>query len=155
MAKGHMDTCLLGAAGLICTLGMQLGLELMLGGVLLALTTNSPPHLSPHSHLQGSRMNPAQICGMLGQQTLNGARILPRGGRGRVLSHYEVGSLDPAAYGFIFSCYGDGLSPQELFFHAQGGREVGFCTYPYAHTHPHTHTHPHPHTHPHTRTHRD
>lgn len=70
-------------------------------------------------------MNPAQICGMLGQQSLNGARILPRGGRGRVLSHYEVGSLDPAAYGFVFSSYGEGLSPQELFFHAQGGREVG------------------------------
>jgi DNA-directed RNA polymerase II subunit RPB1 len=57
----------------------------------------------------------------LGQQNVDGKRI-PYGFEHRTLPHYTKYDDSPAARGFVESSYINGLSPQELFFHAMGGR---------------------------------
>jgi hypothetical protein len=41
----------------------------------------------------------------------------------RSLPHYVKHDYGPQARGFVFNSYLTGLNPQELFFHAMGGRE--------------------------------
>lgn len=88
---------------------------------------------------KGSYVNIAQIRSLLGQQNVEGKRI-PFTFGGRTLPHYtqNQGLLPPGASsieedqerrllyesrGFVTHCFMDGLSPQEFFFHAEGGRE--------------------------------
>ncbi|AIJ05745.1 DNA-directed RNA polymerase, subunit B' [Methanocaldococcus bathoardescens] len=71
---------------------------------------------------RGNILNLTQMAACLGQQSVRGKRIF-RGYRGRVLPHFEKGSLDAKSHGFVRSSYKKGLSPTEFFFHAMGGRE--------------------------------
>jgi len=70
---------------------------------------------------KGSELNIAQMICCLGQQNVDGKRI-PYGFEHRTLPHYTKYDDSPNARGFVESSYISGLSPQELFFHAMGGR---------------------------------
>jgi DNA-directed RNA polymerase II subunit RPB1 len=70
---------------------------------------------------KGSELNISQMISCLGQQNVDGKRI-PYGFESRTLPHYTKYDDSPNARGFVESSYINGLSPQELFFHAQGGR---------------------------------
>ncbi|CAB49537.1 DNA-directed RNA polymerase subunit A' [Pyrococcus abyssi] len=71
---------------------------------------------------RGKILNITQMAALLGQQSIRGKRLY-RGFRGRVLSHFKPGDLGARAKGFVVNSYKSGLSPQEYFFHAMGGRE--------------------------------
>lgn len=70
---------------------------------------------------KGSEINIQQMTACLGQQNVDGKRI-PYGFEHRTLPHYTKYDDSAAARGFVESSYINGLSPQELFFHAMGGR---------------------------------
>ena len=70
---------------------------------------------------KGSKLNIQQMTACLGQQTVDGKRI-PYGFEHRTLPHYTKYDDSSIARGFVESSYINGLSPQELFFHAMGGR---------------------------------
>lgn len=70
---------------------------------------------------KGSELNIAQMISCLGQQNVDGKRI-PYGFDQRTLPHFTKFDDSPLARGFVESSYINGLSPQELFFHAMGGR---------------------------------
>ena len=57
----------------------------------------------------------------LGQVSVDGKRI-PYGFDNRTLPHYNKFDDSPVARGFVENSFIKGLSPQELFFHAMGGR---------------------------------
>ncbi len=71
---------------------------------------------------KGNENNIAQIIGLLGGQNVAGKRM-PFGFHRRTLPHYPYNDRGAGACGFVFSSYKRGLSPQEYFFHAMGGRE--------------------------------
>ena len=68
-----------------------------------------------------SNINIAQMISCLGQQNIDGKRI-PYGFEDRTLPHYKKYDDSPEARGFVESSFIKGLTPQELFFHAMGGR---------------------------------
>ena len=70
---------------------------------------------------KGSEINISQMISCLGQQTVDGKRI-PYGFDDRTLPHYQKYDDSPGARGFVENSFIGGLTPQELFFHAQGGR---------------------------------
>ena len=70
---------------------------------------------------KGSEINISQMISCLGQQTVDGKRI-PYGFDDRTLPHYQKYDDSPNARGFVENSFIGGLTPQELFFHAQGGR---------------------------------
>jgi DNA-directed RNA polymerase beta' subunit len=70
---------------------------------------------------KGSEINIQQMTACLGQQNVDGKRI-PYGFEHRTLPHYNKYDDSAIARGFVESSYINGLSPQELFFHAMGGR---------------------------------
>jgi DNA-directed RNA polymerase II subunit RPB1 len=70
---------------------------------------------------KGSEINIQQMTACLGQQNVDGKRI-PYGFEHRTLPHYTKYDDSAIARGFVESSYINGLSPQELFFHAMGGR---------------------------------
>ena len=70
---------------------------------------------------KGSDLNISFMISCLGQQNVEGKRI-PYGFEHRTLPHYTKYDDSPGARGFVESSYINGLSPQELFFHAMGGR---------------------------------
>jgi DNA-directed RNA polymerase beta' subunit len=70
---------------------------------------------------KGSDLNISFMISCLGQQNVDGKRI-PYGFENRTLPHYTKFDDSPVARGFVENCYINGLSPQELFFHAMGGR---------------------------------
>jgi DNA-directed RNA polymerase beta' subunit len=70
---------------------------------------------------KGSEINIQQMTACLGQQNVDGKRI-PYGFDHRTLPHYAKYDDSAVARGFIESSYINGLSPQELFFHAMAGR---------------------------------
>ena len=70
---------------------------------------------------KGSEINIQQTTACLGQQNVDGKRI-PYGFEHRTLPHYTKYDDSAIARGFVESSYINGLSPQELFFHAMGGR---------------------------------
>ena len=70
---------------------------------------------------KGSDINISQMISCLGQQTVDGKRI-PYGFENRTLPHYTKYDDSPVARGFVESSFISGLSPEELFFHAMGGR---------------------------------
>jgi len=71
---------------------------------------------------RGKMLNITQMAAMLGQQSIRGKRLY-RGYRGRVLTHFRPDDLGAGAKGFVTNSYKSGLTPQEYFFHAMGGRE--------------------------------
>jgi len=70
---------------------------------------------------KGSDLNISFMISCLGQQNVDGKRI-PYGFEHRTLPHFNKYDDSPGARGFVESSYINGLSPQELFFHAMGGR---------------------------------
>ena len=70
---------------------------------------------------KGSDLNISFMISCLGQQNVDGKRI-PYGFDQRTLPHFAKFDDSPVARGFVESSYINGLSPQELFFHAMGGR---------------------------------
>jgi len=70
---------------------------------------------------KGSDLNISQMISCLGQQNVDGKRI-PYGFDHRTLPHFAKYDDSPSARGFVESSYINGLNPQELFFHAMGGR---------------------------------
>ena len=70
---------------------------------------------------KGSDLNISQMISCVGQQTVDGKRI-PYGFDDRTLPHYQKYDDSPNARGFVENSFIGGLTPQELFFHAQGGR---------------------------------
>jgi len=71
---------------------------------------------------KGSFINISQIIACVGQQNVEGKRI-PYGFRHRTLPHFAKDDLGPESRGFVENSYLRGLSPQEFYFHAMGGRE--------------------------------
>ena len=71
---------------------------------------------------KGSDLNISQMISCLGQQNVDGKRI-PYGFEHRTLPHFTKFDDTPGARGFVESSYITGLTPEELFFHAMGGRE--------------------------------
>ncbi|RYE13441.1 MAG: hypothetical protein EOP45_21175 [Sphingobacteriaceae bacterium] len=71
---------------------------------------------------KGSSTNLTQICGIVGQQLVNGQRIhqdFPN----RTLAHFQKFDNTAIARGYVQGNYINGLNPTEFFFHAAGGRE--------------------------------
>ena len=66
-------------------------------------------------------INIAQMISCVGQQNVDGKRI-PYGFEDRTLPHYAKFDDSPEARGFVESSYIQGLTPEELYFHAMGGR---------------------------------
>jgi DNA-directed RNA polymerase II subunit RPB1 len=74
------------------------------------------------SGAKGNQINLAQMISSLGQQNVNSKRITD-GYDDRTLPHYTKYDDGPEARGFIENSFVNGLTPQEFFFHAMGGRE--------------------------------
>merc|ERR1719253_2132457 len=70
----------------------------------------------------GSPLNIAQIIACVGQQNVEGKRI-PSGFNARSLPHVRKDDYGPESRGFVENSYLAGLTPEELYFHAMGGRE--------------------------------
>jgi DNA-directed RNA polymerase subunit A' len=86
------------------------------------MSYENPGVIMARTGARGSLLNLSQMAASLGQQTVRGQRIT-KGYRGRALPHFLPGDNSPDAKGFIKSCYRDGLTPIEFFFHAMAGRE--------------------------------
>jgi len=70
---------------------------------------------------KGSEINISQMISCLGQQQVDGKRV-PYGFTDRTLPHFNKYDDTPQARGFVENSFISGLTPQELFFHAMGGR---------------------------------
>jgi len=71
---------------------------------------------------RGSYVNLTQICGLVGQESLEGERI-QRGYLNRTLPHFPVNDLGLKSRGFVRNGYKKGLDPMEFFFDAMNSRE--------------------------------
>lgn len=76
------------------------------------------------SGAKGNHVNCSQITALVGQQNVRGQRI-PKtlSDSSRCLPYFEPKDDSPSARGFIDKAYLEGLTPQQTFFLAQGGRE--------------------------------
>lgn len=70
---------------------------------------------------KGSELNIQQMIVCLGQQTIEGKRV-PCGFEHRTLPHFSKFDESPSSRGFVESSFINGMTPQEVFFHAMGGR---------------------------------
>ncbi len=70
---------------------------------------------------KGKNVNILQMVSCLGQQNVDGKRI-PYGFEDRTLPHFKKYDDSPEARGFVESSFIQGLTPEELYFHAMGGR---------------------------------
>jgi len=70
---------------------------------------------------KGNKLNISQMISCLGQQNVDGKRI-PYGYKNRTLPHFKQFDDTPRARGFVESSFIGGLTPDELYFHAMGGR---------------------------------
>ncbi|GJN25505.1 hypothetical protein PR202_gb13340 [Eleusine coracana subsp. coracana] len=73
---------------------------------------------------KGSFINISQMTACVGQQNVEGKRI-PFGFTDRTLPHFTKDDYGPESRGFVENSYLRGLTPQEFFFHAMGGRGGG------------------------------
>eukprot|EP01105_Mastigella_eilhardi_P009824 TRINITY_DN229_c0_g1_i2.p1 TRINITY_DN229_c0_g1~~TRINITY_DN229_c0_g1_i2.p1 ORF type:complete len:1834 (+),score=472.26 TRINITY_DN229_c0_g1_i2:323-5824(+) len=71
---------------------------------------------------KGSSINVSQMIACVGQQNVEGKRV-PFGFYNRTLPHFTKEDYGPESRGFVQNSYLSGLTPQEFFFHAMGGRE--------------------------------
>ena len=71
---------------------------------------------------KGKETNVAQMIACVGQQNVDGKRI-SYGFTDRTLPHFTKYDDGPDARGFVENSFITGLTPQEVFFHAMGGRE--------------------------------
>ena len=75
-------------------------------------------HLNSHTHTHTH----TQVIACVGQQNVEGKRI-PFGFRHRTLPHFIKDDYGPESKGFVENSYLAGLTPNEFYFHAMGGRE--------------------------------
>jgi DNA-directed RNA polymerase II subunit RPB1 len=104
----------------------------MLGGFLTSggaevvkdvnVSTGNRISVMIESGAKGSSINISQILSSVGQQSVEGGRIQD-GMDGRTLPCYRRGDTSAGSHGFVCNSYGTGLTAQEYFFHAMGGRE--------------------------------
>jgi len=73
------------------------------------------------SESKGKASNIIQFAAYVGQQNVYGERI-PCGMIGRTLPHFKRNDLGLRSRGFVEHPYVVGLTPQEVFMHAAGGR---------------------------------
>jgi DNA-directed RNA polymerase II subunit RPB1 len=85
------------------------------------LTTDNRFVTMVNAGSKGSDLNISFMISCLGQQNVQGKRI-PYGFDNRTLPHYNKFDDSPRARGFVENSYINGLDPDELFFHAMGGR---------------------------------
>jgi len=71
---------------------------------------------------KGSPINVAQIIACVGQQNVEGSRIR-YGFNERTLPHFTKDDYGAESRGFVENSYLAGLTPQEVWMHAMGGRE--------------------------------
>ena len=71
---------------------------------------------------KGKDINVSQMIGCVGQQNVDGKRVA-YGFTDRTLPHFNKFDDGPEARGFVENSFISGLTPQEVFFHAMGGRE--------------------------------
>jgi DNA-directed RNA polymerase beta' subunit len=74
------------------------------------------------SKSKGNPVNMAQMISSLGQQNVDGKRISDSY-NDRTLPHYTKYDDGPESRGFVENSFINGLTPQEFYFHAMGGRE--------------------------------
>ncbi|MDP2439111.1 MAG: DNA-directed RNA polymerase subunit A' [archaeon] len=70
---------------------------------------------------KGGDVNISQIMACVGQQNVDGTRIA-FGFSQRTLPHFTKDDYGQDSRGFVSNSYRQGLTPQEFFFHAMGGR---------------------------------
>ena len=86
--------------------------------------------LLPKNHLKnmvsagskGNSTNISQIIAFVGQQNVEGKRI-PFNFQNRTLPHFLKDDYKSESKGFVENSFLKGLTPQEFYFHAMGGRE--------------------------------
>ena len=71
---------------------------------------------------KGNPINTSQIAGCVGQQSVEGRRIVTESSS-RTLSCYAQHDVRLGCNGFVRNSYALGLHPTEFFFHSMGGRE--------------------------------
>jgi DNA-directed RNA polymerase II subunit RPB1 len=71
---------------------------------------------------KGSNLNVSQMTAVLGQQVIEGKRVV-YGFQNRTLPHFKRFDDSARARGFMTSSFVGGLEPDEFFFHAISGRE--------------------------------
>jgi DNA-directed RNA polymerase II subunit RPB1 len=71
---------------------------------------------------KGNKINIRQMMGCLGQQEIDGKRIA-NGLLHRTLPHFSKYDMGIEARGYVQKSFLEGLTPQDFFFHAMGGRE--------------------------------
>ncbi|MBT6939981.1 MAG: hypothetical protein HN994_06270, partial [Candidatus Marinimicrobia bacterium] len=86
-----------------------------------SLSTDNRFVIMVNAGSKGSTINIAQMISCLGQQNVDGKRI-PLGFEDRTLPHYTKFDDSPEARGFVESSFIQGLTPEEVYFHAMGGR---------------------------------
>ena len=117
-------------AGETSSLLMEGCMTKLMTGVLNRAGAVVQKDLSPQNNVlimvqsgaKGSPVNIAQILACVGQQSVEGGRI-SRDVDNRTLPCYPVGDTTAESRGFVANSYGTGLTAQEYFFHAMGGRE--------------------------------
>lgn len=67
---------------------------------------------------KGSPVNITQIMAFVGQQSVKGGRV-----KGHPLPSFDGENPTPQSKGFVTHSYAQGLTPEEYFYHAMGGRE--------------------------------
>ena len=88
---------------------------------LQSLSTDNRFVIMVKAGSKGSDINLSQMISCLGQQQVDGKRV-PYGFEDRTLPHFNKYDDSPQARGFVEHSFINGLTPQELFFHAMGGR---------------------------------
>lgn len=74
------------------------------------------------SGAKGSIVNFNQITRAVGQQMVGATRVPSEFGRGRTLPHFNPGDNGLYAGGYVPRSFAAGLTPEQFFFHAMGGR---------------------------------
>jgi DNA-directed RNA polymerase II subunit RPB1 len=74
------------------------------------------------SQAKGSKINIGSIIGIVGQQAVEGKRIMKRINN-RSLYHFHQNDDSAIARGFCYNSFLDGLTPQEFYFHTMAARE--------------------------------
>jgi DNA-directed RNA polymerase II subunit RPB1 len=73
---------------------------------------------------KGNEINISQLAACPGQQSVNGQRVYHKYSHvGRTLNCFNPGDDRAISRGFVKNSYYVGLSPYEIFFHTQAGRE--------------------------------
>jgi DNA-directed RNA polymerase II subunit RPB1 len=86
-----------------------------------SLSKNNRFLMIVNSGSKGTLINISQMISCLGQQNVDGKRI-PYSFLNRTLPHFKQFDDSPSARGFVENSFISGLTPEELFMHAQGGR---------------------------------